>query len=424
MIRTNKTFYDFMTAFCWAFGMFASVCTRWRLSGVPVGAGEVILLLASVLTFIKYRASFWFSCLAGFLWSILSIGFISQIVQKEIFPDAHRDWFSYTFCALVVTAFYQFIRLKTRLMAKCTFYAALLSIALLLLSLLSSIFGGNPWMYKEVPWVRFCGYSQRITQVGLYLIPLVFLLGCFKRMMATNYLILLTGVIVSLMTWAGTMALTFTFFTTCIVVLFFSLLWKIDRRKFIYVVLIAGLSHVVTINSVVYMNDGKFYSMDLFSQCRDKSEEGLVDRSPRRICFGQIELSKSKSFKSDKDMRFTHWVNGIRAGITHPFIGLGPGLVSGYDGPFGGRSAHNSYVALFTATGVFGAIIFFVWIFRISLSLFKSKNLWLIGVEFSILLYGCFSNYLRHPTFWMYLILCAVLGSKSVTADSKPADNK
>jgi O-antigen ligase len=109
------------------------------------------------------------------------------------------------------------------------------------------------------------------------------------------------------------------------------------------------------------------------------------------------------------DTRLTAWRNGFEAMSKSPLLGFGPGAYSGLFGPFENVEAHNSMIDWGMSTGLIGVLLHLTlwgWCFWRSLQ-FKSTSI--LGMMVALVVCVTFSYFLRHPSYWIVLLLVLAL---------------
>jgi O-antigen ligase len=119
--------------------------------------------------------------------------------------------------------------------------------------------------------------------------------------------------------------------------------------------------------------------------------------------------------------RFTLWLNGLAAIVQSPLVGFGPGPFSGLSGPLEGEEAHNSLIDWGMSTGVTGVFLHLaLWgwcLWRTT----KSRSGALVGMAVAVMMYSLFGYMLRHPDYWLMLILLLKCAERSTQVASQQA---
>ena len=105
-------------------------------------------------------------------------------------------------------------------------------------------------------------------------------------------------------------------------------------------------------------------------------------------------------------LRLSIWSHGIDAFSDSPLVGHGPGAFSGVLGPYRGYEAHNTFIDLATNTGLLGLVLYIALIGGLLIRLFKERQIYLFAALASITVFSCFHYVLRHPIYWVVLVIC------------------
>jgi O-antigen ligase len=119
------------------------------------------------------------------------------------------------------------------------------------------------------------------------------------------------------------------------------------------------------------------------------------------------------------EQRFTLWAHGMEAIAASPLVGFGPGAFSGYGGPFEGNEAHNSFIDWGMSTGVIGVAIYvslLAWCARRAL---RSREPMLVAMLVSVVMVSTFGYVLRHPDFWVVVVLVLVLSERAIASRAR-----
>lgn len=109
------------------------------------------------------------------------------------------------------------------------------------------------------------------------------------------------------------------------------------------------------------------------------------------------------------EIRFTVWLNGLRALAESPLVGWGPGAFSGLHEPFEGFEAHNTLIDWAASTGALGlALHAALWVWCASRAL-RMGVLPLFGGLVSLMIDSMFGYNLRHPVYWLLLTMVLLL---------------
>lgn len=109
------------------------------------------------------------------------------------------------------------------------------------------------------------------------------------------------------------------------------------------------------------------------------------------------------------------WTHGLQAWSASPVLGLGPGKHSGYLGPFLDEEAHNSFIDFGASTGAAGLLAYAGFLLWAARRVLRSRSPALVAGLAVMVSYSMFHYVLRHPVYWVGLVLLVVL------ADGVPA---
>jgi O-antigen ligase len=122
------------------------------------------------------------------------------------------------------------------------------------------------------------------------------------------------------------------------------------------------------------------------------------------------------------EKRFTLWAHGLQAIAASPLFGFGPGAYSGYDGPFESFEAHNSFIDWGMSTGLAGILMYVALLGWITWQALRSRNVLLVGMVTTVIVASVFGYLLRHPDFWMVLVLVLILSERAIAFRERQAD--
>jgi hypothetical protein len=121
------------------------------------------------------------------------------------------------------------------------------------------------------------------------------------------------------------------------------------------------------------------------------------------------------------DIRITSWLHGFEAIGLSPLVGFGPGAYSGLSAPFQDFEAHNSLIDWGMSTGICGIILHIVlwgWCLRQAL---RSDSVAFLGIMVATVVFAAFGYSLRHPNYWIVLLLVLTLSERRAELQSRQA---
>jgi O-antigen ligase len=393
-----------------------SICTELRMAKVPVGIGEVGLLLLLLAVLLLYRDQLLavakrYRPLVG-LWGIYLVtvivaGGYSYAVGR-LSTAAWHDFFAFGFATSIAFATLLLLELAggtPRLLAlRLSRYAlALALVAFLLLTvdylnrndMMSFIFRANSW------WTgRFNGWAQDPNQWAFML-----MLACILAVMYMQRYVMAACVTVGL--WlllearSDAAVAGFTVFVGGFALLS---LWQARLRRSAVMVLLSFLVVMTTFKLI-----GENYPPSL--PLRAVGAVVGVEPAKKMLGKGALALNRANLLytgygENKLDQRKTIWENSLKAWKASPVVGLGPGAYAGMEGPFQNTESHNLILQLLVNSGLVGvaaALAYLVWL---SLRLWRSPEgqVWLVAVA-AVLVQGMGQYMARHPLFWVFIAL-------------------
>ncbi|MEJ5363538.1 MAG: O-antigen ligase family protein [Desulfosoma sp.] len=108
-------------------------------------------------------------------------------------------------------------------------------------------------------------------------------------------------------------------------------------------------------------------------------------------------------------IRIILWENGMKAILSSPLVGLGPGSHSGLVGPYGGSEAHNSLIDWGASAGFLGIAAYLTLMASMFLAAIRRQRTMLALALYSLFIFSLFHYVLRHPFFWLTLATVRLL---------------
>ena len=374
--------------------------TQLRISGLPLGPGEALLMVWFALSLmvsrlsrtgagmpVKVIAAFWLTSFA-----VLSAGAVVGLISGGMEQQsAFRDSFAYAFTALISFQMSRDICGCERAKWVAAYFpiavaaiVGLLFVAAITVRRLGSV---DLW-YAEL---RFTALSENPNQLALLLVGVPFLavqvlsdIRSSSRRLLYAASILITGIagVASLsdaliLAWVigGTLAL--------LVMIMRSVFGRTARG---FMILVLGILLPILILSVIIPLIGAIWEAATEAAYAVYTERGQ----------GQV--------------RFTIWKHGTEALLISPIVGLGPGPHSGFLGPNEGIEAHNTFVDWGASSGLIGLIAYCGMIAFVFVRLVRARQYYLAAGVVSIVVFSLFHFVIRQPLFWAYLIICSSYG--------------
>ena len=388
-----------------AFGITLSGATQLRIGGLPVGPSEFILAawIAFVgfllLRGVRFAPSRAFAVLGGYWLAQLAIlGFGAAIavhLRRFHLEDAIHDSLAFVYMGTLSTLLclrlfetdaYEYRWTFARLIFV---FHALAGGLLLIVALAIPAVGPVRFWYGGV---RFAGWSENPNQLALAMVAMPFLgwwlmrrtsglfskaayLGGIALCVAAGLATKSDGMRVA---WIASLGAVFTL-----------LLYRVvmrGRSRWLHI------SHVILPALVVVV--GVSFGADIVEHLSHVADDVY-----------------SEGDQGEK--RFTLWFHGFQAIQELPLVGFGPGPFSGYDGPFEGREAHNSFIDWGMSTGAIGLALYLgllAWTARCAL---RSGDTMPVAMLIAVVFCSVFGYMLRQPDFWTIVVLVLMLSEGS-----------
>lgn len=112
-------------------------------------------------------------------------------------------------------------------------------------------------------------------------------------------------------------------------------------------------------------------------------------------------------------VRVALWGHGIEAFMLSPLVGLGPGAHSGVFAALSAGEAHNSYIQWATNTGVVGLCAFVGLMTGLLRRTWTRGSHWFVMALVSYVVLMSFHTALRHPSLWFSLVILYVITQRA-----------
>ncbi|MCG3646065.1 O-antigen ligase [Pseudomonas putida] len=435
---------------------FLSVSTMLRFPGLPVGIGEVIVVLAACvfirrgnfLQNLKHPLMlFWFAFIATAI-----VGYLVRKVQGE--GTIHTS-IAYIYAAgftLIVLAyvgdldklgFQRFIR------AMGTIPVLLLAIPLFIFLIgsvwLSDMLEINTTFYPS----RVAAWSTNPNQLALFLLPVPIWLAAiyqntqwqglrlFKKFfflwfffflgfcVRSDALLLAWCIGLPLLTgmawwWLGRM--NWKFFATMLaafVLAFGSFKFFFDGPgQQLFQGMRADMVERLASHEPEKTDDGKdgkrsaLYAIlerakALAPQTAGDTEHPL---NPGQPTFGRSDSALGIGMDPNKaGVRKTLWIHALEVWKLSPIVGHGPGAFSYLDSPEQRQEAHNLLLDMLTQVGVVGVLLFAALYLWLMAGAIKARDPYSITLLVILMVFSGAHFMLRQPVFTLYMVMCAVI---------------
>lgn len=390
--------------------LFLCVSTNLRVSGLPVGVGEIgLLLLMIVSIFMKpwQRVSsplflFWLA-----VWGCTALGYaFGNVVGSLRLHNA----VAYAYTGLLTLAFVTvFARLKESDLRRILFCFVVISLVALWLGFLAYLnFDQATLASLRIDTSdngRYQGWCQNANQMSLLLVPMPFLvLDLWANSpnktkwlglgwLALLFLVVFMGLVVRSATLTASWALGLIVLGLLNLKRPQNLNWKA-----VVAVLLVFLAGFVSVRALTH--------------------QGALGATGQNNAL-QVGMGSSDQ---KVDIRMQLWKNALQVWEKSPIVGHGPGAYSQFDmtetQSFSGMEAHNTLIDLMVQGGVLlglGYICLFIWL---ATSLWGTRQLLLLVSVIALFSFEFFMFHLRQPVLWFYLVLVLAI-SKAFQNDNR-----
>lgn len=408
-----------------AVALTLTTATQLRLPGLPLGLGEVLLvgLLAAacgamVFNRVRWPANHAAIAFSGF-WLVAVLG-----LSVGTWMGAHagvsrpalllHDALAYAFalgCSLVLAWLPSTVEEIAR---RLRWLAAALMLSGSLLWVLAHIepqVAGVQLWYGGLVGVRFLGWATNPNQLALLLLFAPFL-GLFwlglpdmeDRSLASAGLLVLTAVATAA-GWATDSGALRGAWALAVPLLALALLTERRRGGRIATRQIKGLA-VVFVLSMLMLQAARWAEMKMQSATTIVADATLSQMKP------VLTVVQSHDIPVRADL-LRH---GAQAWLSSPWFGLGPGSYSGLHQPFQGSEAHNSLLDWATNAGAVGALALLFLGGWVAWRLWRTRQWPLLAALLAVAVFAQAHHVLRHPLFWVWLVLAARWAEMQQTA--------
>jgi len=382
-------------------GLVLSGATQLRVTGIPIGPGEILLLAWCALALLlggtgnglqvrrdglPYLA-FWGVSIVLLSFDMILAGLFARFST----PSSSHSFVAYLFVFLFLIALLAYGR--TDFLASCCARVVALSAGALALLLVAARL--DLPLGPLCPWysIRFSGWAENPNTIAFQIAAIPFLgLFFWNRASRLSHRVLFGSTVAAALVvgWA-------TFSDALIVawsaaaVAFFALdyAWAKPERSTNAI----GLFRYFLV-PLVLVALAVTYSSSLYE----------------RLTRTSISIYEQEGGQGD--VRVLLWRHGIEALFASPIVGLGPGGHSGVAAPFSGAEAHNSLIDWGTNTGIVGLVAYVALLVWIALGVWRARDPALVAALVATQALSMFHYTLRHPVFWFYVVAIHVLARR------------
>lgn len=419
-------------------GLVFSVATQLRLPGLPLGLGEILLLLWLLTTLVlpsNWRSQVMMGVLALIIVGalLLSVGyFLTTYPERQTRPPALHDALAYFFCIVLAINFTRLAdKYKEGLPVKLLWAFLLNTLLALLLGAATKNWSGMDVMYYHTRWQHL---SNNPNQFALLALPLPFFsLYLILRDSKKNIFIpTLLGLLALGLGWySQSDALTLAWIGGGLVAAF--ALYRVDSQQSMSPLhltrdrLFAALLVLLMVIGSAWQWRDVATQIFLVMGTRTEASSNLI-RSPqeptnadqtmgtRTGACSNLIISPQGPTNADQTqvgVRFCLWRNALAVIQYAPLTGMGPGAHSGLTKPFDREEAHNTLLDWGTQTGLIGAAALAGYLTWLLWQVVRRRYYELAAMLLALYSFAIFHFMLRQPLFWIVPLLALQLALRS-----------
>jgi len=385
------------------FSIITMLFTQLRLFHLPIGIGEIALLLLgliSTLELYQKRKNIMaiFNHIFVFFWFIIFFILLTSYTWVNVMnihssdTNVIHDILSYGF---ILYSIMLFLLLKKYynlnfdlLMERISYYSVLIYAVLLAITYCFGELLGITLNYENV--ARYVGLSANANQLALMFTVIPFFILYFNKNNVTNLYenkysnIILFILSIFIVYWIASRGLNIAIIIGCCFIVMYYIYSRFSNRKILL------LSIIISIIISIFV----FYSyMDLVKLFFYKGIGSYTHR---------LEL----------------WGNAMELITFSPIIGFGPGAhVSTVVDPSHHWEVHNTFLDLLLQVGILGLFAYIFLLYKIGNNLIKHKQRILLVAFCALILFSSVHFVFRHPIFWFYLFYFYQVGKSKTCVE-------
>jgi O-antigen ligase len=407
-------------------GLVFSVATQLRLPGLPLGLGEVLLLLWLLTTVVS--AKNWHNpALTG----VLALTLVSALLLSAgyflmVYPEGHsrppalHDTLAYVFCAVLAINYARLSDKYENDLPAMLLWAFLMSAMLaLVLGVIGRDWSGMDVMYHHMRWQHL---SDNPNQFALLVLFLPFLaLHLILRQSEKQSLLMptLLGLLALGLGWySQSDALTLAWVGGGLVA---ALALSGERpKRSIPPQPPAPYARLIAALLVLLMVAGSAW------QWRDVAAQVILGTGTKTGGCSNLMGTPKTPINDDQNqvgIRLCLWHNALVAIQYSPLTGMGPGPHSGFIKPFDGEEAHNSLLDWGTQAGLVGVAALVGYLTWLLWQVMRRRHYELVAMLLALYCFAMFHLMLRQPLFWIVPLLALQLALRSDASVSDATPN-
>lgn len=402
-------------------GLVFSVASQLRLPGLPLGLGELLLVLWLISTIgapSNWRNSTLYAVLSLILIGVLflSMGyFLTSYPPSHTRPPALHDALAYAFSAVIAINYARLFYRYDNSFPSALLHAFLLSVLIaVVLGVFASDVTGIDTVWRDPPY-RWKHLSNNPNQFALMVLPLPFLaLHLIRQYKGARLLIAsIAGLIALTLGWySQSDALIMSWIVGGLVLLIALLITR--PRSVLQNNLRENFSSRVRLLTIVLI---LFLAGITIWQSRNKAAEMMagvqIMLQNKAAIIGSSDCISGSKY-NQASVRLCLWRNALVVIQYAPLTGFGPGPHSGLVKPFQGEEAHNTLLDWGSQTGLIGLAALVTYSGWVLWRVARQRRYELVAMLLALYCFSMFHLVLRQPLFWIIPLLAVELARRSI----------
>lgn len=395
-----------------AVGLVGSSATAWRLPGLPLGFGELVMLGWLIVEWgrrfndgkFRLHGTHWRSSPLDAVALLVTLGALAAAQIWAILVGQFAWYAQRDFVAIILAGGLALTLSSMRdreefsqLLVMAFFWIAVGFSSLLLLHTAIGVFFGGPLLtFSSTFGTRFLGLATNPNQFALFSLTLPICLGLawMRYKGATRCLGVVLGLLAllaGLATQSDALALVWMILAISALGVYLYPLYNKSaiQRPALVVAFSISLAFLGWSQIPQFVTNRTGTGGWTTTLAKAIEEERLVNPYQQNQVGNRLAL----------------YENGIRAWLDSPWVGHGVQMVSGLTGPYQGNESHNTLIDWLTFAGVLGMLPLLAWSVLLVSGAWRRRNLLGLGALLAGAAFAQFGLYARHPLFWV--LACA-----------------
>ncbi|VVP59507.1 hypothetical protein PS903_05957 [Pseudomonas fluorescens] len=404
--------------------VFASVATVLRFGNLPIGIGELAVMLL-FLWALRYRGALHYLKHPIMLFWI---GFIAIAAVAALLSPVEGASATHTAAAYVYTGCFSLMALacieQTSKQEFSSFIKALGVIPVVLLAIPFLCFLTDSNELAELFRIntdypsRLSAWSTNPNQLALLLLPIpIWLMAVYRESnwqgarWLRNFLLLWAFFLLGICVRSDALLLAWTIGLPMLTIV--ASLWvkRINWKMFATML----VAFVLAFSTFKVMIDGPGREQLLkietaiVSTVSSMFGEAAPEQPKKAFAPGKSDSIIGVGFDENKGgVRKTLWIHAYDAWLQSPIIGHGPGAFSYLEDPTKKEEAHNLGFDMLTQVGIAGVLLFAALYLWLLFKAYQARDPYSLAVLIVLMLFSGAHFMLRQPVFSLYMIICAL----------------